>query len=237
MNKRQDLLLQFTSDAKEFRRLTNAVDQFSNSTKPQELERITSEVSKVLAQIDQKRKDQETLEPELETARTAVQDQERHKKMLRENIDVMEGEAAAEELAGQIEQLNEKLEGVEGGKTATDELQRATEIKQKRVADMNRLEGRWMEIVEKIRTLQRKLKSEEYKDVDEQFRESNIKYYTTVVAAEDLKKYYTAVDKALLQFHAVKITVGPQMLMPSHFCFLTFFTRANRFVSLSYLFE
>lgn len=32
-----------------------------------------------------------------------------------------------------------------------------------------------------------------------------IKYDTTVLAAEDLKKYYTAVDKALLLFHGIKI--------------------------------
>ena len=43
--------------------------------------------------------------------------------------------------------------------------------------------------------VQRKLLSEEYKDVDEQYRVAMIKLTTTKTAAEDLKKYGNALDK------------------------------------------
>lgn len=49
------------------------------------------------------------------------------------------------------------------------------------------------------------MSTEEYKDVDEQYRVANIKHVTTQMAAEDLKKYWNAVDKALLKYHSVKI--------------------------------
>jgi DNA repair protein RAD50 len=207
VSSRQNALLEFQGDARELHRLTKAVDEFSGSTKPQESERIADQMSMVLAQIKKKGEEVEALGPELESARTAVQDQERHKKMLRENIDVMESEVAINEYAAREQQLQAKLASVEGGETASDELQSATKAKEKRVAEKNRLEGRWLEVVEKIRAVKRKLSADEYKDVDEQFRSANIKYHTTMLAAEDVKKYYTAVDKALLQFHAVKIKV------------------------------
>jgi DNA repair protein RAD50 len=214
VNSRQNALLEFQGDAKELHRLTKAVDEFSGSTKPQELERIADQVSLVLARIEKKGEELRALGPELESARTAVQDQNRHKKMLRENIDIMESEVAIKENTARIQQLQEKLASVEGGETAADDYRSAQHAKEKRVADKNRLEGRWHEIVEKIRTLKRKLSTEEYKDVDEQFRSANIKYHTTMLAAEDVKKYWNAVDKALLQFHAVKIKVRLTLTAP-----------------------
>lgn len=47
--------------------------------------------------------------------------------------------------------------------------------------------------------------SAEYKDVDEEYRVAKIKHSTTKLAAQDLRKYGNALDKALLQFHGVKI--------------------------------
>jgi DNA repair protein RAD50 len=43
--------------------------------------------------------------------------------------------------------------------------------------------------------LQRKLASPEYKDIDERCRKTTIEHTTTLLAAEDLKKYYSAIDK------------------------------------------
>jgi hypothetical protein len=47
-------------------------------------------------------------------------------------------------------------------------------------------------------SLQRKLSMPEYKGVDESYRVAMIKYETTQIAAEDLKKYYGALDKVSL---------------------------------------
>jgi hypothetical protein len=42
--------------------------------------------------------------------------------------------------------------------------------------------------------------TEEYKDVDERHRVVTIKVETTKIAGEDLKKYYSALDKVSLDF-------------------------------------
>jgi DNA repair protein RAD50 len=46
--------------------------------------------------------------------------------------------------------------------------------------------------------LQRKLSTPEYKGVDERYRVAMIKHETTQIAADDLKKYYGALDKVSL---------------------------------------
>jgi phage gp16-like protein len=53
----------------------------------------------------------------------------------------------------------------------------------------------WNQVVLTFCCSQRKLSAPEYKNVDEQYRVATIKHTTTKVAADDLKKYYSALDR------------------------------------------
>lgn len=200
-----DKLVEYQGEAKELRRLTKAIEDFAASEENGALDCITAETMAVLEQIQSKRKESKSLRADLDKLQDIVKNQERHKKMIRDNIDVIETQNAAEELNKEIEQLEQQKKAVKGSDKAYDEHKRAVALKQKCQGDLARVEGRWMEVVEALRSLKRKLSSEEYKDVDEQYRVSNIKYHTTQLAAEDIRKYWNAVDKALLKYHSVKI--------------------------------
>ncbi|KAL7578370.1 hypothetical protein ACA910_012772 [Epithemia clementina (nom. ined.)] len=198
-------LIEFQSEAKELRQLTKAIDDFAATEVSGDFDRISAETSEVLEQISSKDQELKSLRADLSKLQDTVQNQERYKKMIRDNIDVIETQNAAEELNKEIERLQEQKRSVKGSDTAYDEHKKAVALKQKRQGELARLEGRFMEVVEAVRSLKRKLSSEEYKDVDEQYRIANIKFHTTQLAAEDLKKYWNAVDKALLKYHSVKI--------------------------------
>eukprot|EP01102_Stenamoeba_stenopodia_P001782 TRINITY_DN11621_c0_g1_i1.p1 TRINITY_DN11621_c0_g1~~TRINITY_DN11621_c0_g1_i1.p1 ORF type:complete len:1339 (+),score=313.83 TRINITY_DN11621_c0_g1_i1:75-4019(+) len=45
----------------------------------------------------------------------------------------------------------------------------------------------------------------EYRDVDEQYQKLLVEAKTTEIAANDLEKYYKALDKALMEFHSLKM--------------------------------
>jgi DNA repair protein RAD50 len=49
------------------------------------------------------------------------------------------------------------------------------------------------------------LKTPEYNNIDERHRQAMIKHDTTNIAVSDLEKYYSALDKALLRYHGIKI--------------------------------
>jgi hypothetical protein len=53
--------------------------------------------------------------------------------------------------------------------------------------------------------LNEKLRSASYKGVEERHRRKLIEHETTKMAVSDLDKYYLALDKALLNFHSIKV--------------------------------
>ena len=147
-----------------------------------------------------------------------VERQNRHKKMLQDNINVIESRLEADALLVEVQELEKEVQAIEGSDTAYAEHRAALDIKRKKHSELARLEGRWMEVVEAIRGLKRKLSTEEYKNVEEEHRRANIKYHTTQLAAEDVKRYWTAVDKALLKYHSVKIAVCASCLILHFLC-------------------
>ncbi|CEM06880.1 unnamed protein product [Vitrella brassicaformis CCMP3155] len=49
------------------------------------------------------------------------------------------------------------------------------------------------------------LKQEQYKDIDQKYLDIVLKHQTLKMANDDLQKYYTALDKALMKYHAMKM--------------------------------
>jgi DNA repair protein RAD50 len=96
----------------------------------------------------------------------------------------------------------EKVEGF-------DKYERALHGCQKKLQELSNKqahsEGRRGGLIEQIRSLKRKLKSEDYNDIDERHRIVVIKHETTQIAVSDLEKYHSALDNALLRYHGIKI--------------------------------
>jgi len=59
---------------------------------------------------------------------------------------------------------------------------------------------------DEIKRLNSKLKEKDYKNVDDNSRNSMIEFETTQIAVDDINRYMSALDKALLKFHGMKIT-------------------------------
>ena len=209
VNECQTTLLDYQGEVKELRRLTSLVEAFKASGKLQQLDEHGDKVAFLLDKIKAKRKEKAELAPRLAEVAASVENQERYKKLLKDNISLINEEEKIKTLEEKVERLEDEMGKIEGAEDVSEKLGQATANKQKRLAEKARIEGRWMEVVEKIRSLKRRLSTEEYKDVDEQLRVTTIKHKTTKMAADDIKKYYTAVERALLRYHTVKIAVSP----------------------------
>lgn len=197
----------FLAEVKSLRDLNKLIEDYSASNKDTKLERISLDVAKINDDIQKKKEKSASLQPELEVATKAVNDQQRHETFLSQNIDLLEYEAQIEEIEKELSSLGEEVEKLDGYRSGSaqkkyDGLLAAI---QEHASKKSRLEGRRQEIVEQIRSLNRKLSSEEYKNVDEQYRSAVIKKDTTEMAMHDLDKYASALDKALLRFHVMKL--------------------------------
>jgi len=108
------------------------------------------------------------------------------------------------ELKARRAELTEALAKNAGGVTPADHqnvITEMNEIKQKLAG----LGGRLDELRNRSKQLQAQLGQEEYRDIGRRTYEASIKFRTTELAAQDLDKYYTALDTALMQFHQEKI--------------------------------
>ena len=101
----------------------------------------------------EKRSQISSLQPDLDQLAKAVDDQERHKKNLKENIDLIASRQRVATLEDEIAKLEEQYSNVEGHETCQDDLDSLTSRKQKSLSSIARLEGRRGEIVESIRSL------------------------------------------------------------------------------------
>jgi DNA repair protein RAD50 len=54
--------------------------------------------------------------------------------------------------------------------------------------------------------IDRELKQDKFRNVDQEHRKKNIAFETTRMANMDLEKFYKALDKALMEFHSMKMT-------------------------------
>jgi hypothetical protein len=143
----------FDGAVKNLRMLTKRLDDYLSSDKPIEMEQISAKVSKLLDRIEANKAKLLELEPTLESVKRAVDDQERHKKMLKQNIDVLEAEDRMKQKQKQIESLESELLGVEGHSTVGAEYQEAKNLKGELQRKKANYDGRFSSLVEQIRAL------------------------------------------------------------------------------------
>jgi chromosome segregation ATPase len=143
----------FDGAVKNLRMLTKRLDEYLSSDKPNEMEQISSKVSKLLDRIEANKAKLLELEPTLESVKRAVDDQERHKKMLKQNIDVLEAEDRMKQKQKQIESLENELLRIEGHSTVGAEYQEAKNLKGELQRKKANYDGRFSSLVEQIRAL------------------------------------------------------------------------------------
>lgn len=143
----------FDSDVKSLHNLAKQIDAYLNSDKPQELEQITSKVVKVLDRIEARKRELLQLEPSLEAVKRAVEDQERHKKLLKQNIDILEAGERMKVLEKEIEDLEDKRAEIEGYSTVYKEYTTAKQRKEELQQKKANYDGRFASLVEQIRAL------------------------------------------------------------------------------------
>jgi len=149
----RNTLSSFSSDVIKIRDLTRLIEDYAESNETKDVERARTKKAKLEDQIKEKRKELKASQPELEELRKALEDQERHKKTINDNLDLVRSQQQWENLDKEIARLIEEKAKVTGAEHAEAEYGRISEQKQQRNAQKDRLEGRRGEMLEQIRTL------------------------------------------------------------------------------------
>lgn len=146
-------LSSFTSEVKNLHSLTTEIDKYASSNQPREQEKLAEKASSVEAQIAERQKEAEALQPRVDGMKRAVHDQERHKSLLTQNIDMLEALNIVDSLSKEMEELREKQSQIEEGDTASQMYDEAKKKMNELQEQKYRTEGRFSEVVEQIRSL------------------------------------------------------------------------------------
>jgi hypothetical protein len=138
----QSTLSAFKSEIESLQQLTEHINSFSNSNKLKELEQISSKVASILEHAQEKKRDLSKLVPKMNALQRAVDDQERHKKMLSQNIDILESTERMIALEKEINELTSQLDKIDGSTTASNEYKHSKQEKDLLQQKKSNFEGR-----------------------------------------------------------------------------------------------
>jgi len=197
-------LKDFERDTDKLKDVNDKIDLYVRSNKEHEVEEVDQ---KLLRNAEDVRGGEEKLnemKPELENLKKQVEDGERQKKTIQDNIQLFKLEKTLNSCQEEINKLQEELDAM-GGDDARETHQVALSSIRQHQSKIERYNGRMQGLTEQKRGLRRKLNESEYKDIDERQRKKMIEHETTNIVVTDLDKYYDALDKALLRYHGMKI--------------------------------
>ena len=138
----QSMLSAFKSEVERLKQLTQQITSFTNSDKSKELEQISSKVASILDQTQEHRLELSKVEPRMHALQRAVDDQERHKKLLGQNIDILESTERMEMLETEIRELTSQLDKIDGSTEVSNEYKNAKNEKELMQQKKSNYEGR-----------------------------------------------------------------------------------------------
>ena len=163
------------------------------------IENTMAEIAKNTQQIDQ-------INPRIQDINAELLNQEHTKRTVRENLELRHFKSDLEETKAALAKLRES-KGLDEGKfnELARDLQRAEQEKSQVSNNMSAERGKLSIHEQQLRDIRTKLNGANYKDVKQKHRRKSIEYETTEMAVRDLDSYYNALDKALQNFHTLKI--------------------------------
>ncbi|XP_042867629.1 DNA repair protein RAD50-like [Penaeus japonicus] len=130
--------------------------------------------------------------------------QKQRKRNLDDEKKIREKEVEATRVQKVIRNLEERIRGFDYDKLIDEK----TELLEKSSRIDNQggiLDGRLQEVNKTIQTLESELRRKEIRDADKNYKQKFVEMKCTDVAADDLNKYYKALDTAIMRFHSDKM--------------------------------
>jgi chromosome segregation ATPase len=149
----QDIVNEFQNDVRHLQEMNAMITQYTSSNKQQETSMLELKVSAILKEIEEQKSLADKLRDELTTLATTLSDQERQRKQIEMNLDLLSSESCISDLEMEVQRLASRRSSVEGYDTAGESYELAKKRSERLGAQKARVEGRWIEVVERIRSL------------------------------------------------------------------------------------
>jgi predicted nucleic acid-binding Zn-ribbon protein len=119
----------FETEVERVKSIDKSINVYEQSDGPAESARLKPRMDAIRVNMETAKEDLGKLQPDLIEKRKVVDDRERHRKQLQQNIDILVAKERIESLRAELDGLENERDSVEGSDTAESELQ---ELRSKR---------------------------------------------------------------------------------------------------------
>ncbi|KAL8088816.1 hypothetical protein AgCh_038557 [Apium graveolens] len=192
----------------EFRTLLNQNSKIKeyNELKKREMLKVVSEKKAVLdSQLQGYDTRVQEISAELAKSNQLLQNQQELKRNIEDNLNYRRTAQRIDDLTSEINLMEEEIVKMGGVFKFETELDKLKQERDRFSSELNRCIGTVSVYQSNISKNKIDLKQAQYKDIDKRYFDQMIQLKTTEMANKDLDRYYSALDKALMRFHSMKM--------------------------------
>ncbi|XP_076445993.1 DNA repair protein RAD50-like [Babylonia areolata] len=184
--------------------ITNKIKTYTQSGKQAQLEKRRGRKQELEAEQEAVKGEQEEVTVSVNRMRKSLATQQLRERELTDNLQLRQQQENVRQLEEQMEELEKQLGGLDPHNLERERqklLQKDDELNK----ELNRATGRQQGYDDQIRKTKQELKSDMFRDAGKKYREKMIDLRTTELVNLDLNKYYKAMDRAIMNYHAQKM--------------------------------
>ncbi|KAL9332842.1 hypothetical protein ACSQ67_002452 [Phaseolus vulgaris] len=179
--------------------------EYSDLKKGDRLKELQEKNSLSQSQLQSCESRKQEILAELVKSKDLMQNQDQLRRKIDDNLNYRKTKAEVDELAHEIESLEENILKAGGLSTIETERQKLSHERERFLSEVNRCRGTMSVYQSNISKNKVDLKQAQYKDIDKRYYDQLLQLKTTEMANKDLDRYYNALDKALMRFHTMKM--------------------------------
>jgi len=187
-------------------RLDNAIREYEEKGIDEEINQLKKTKQELDDRIVKIREEKIEEEDKVAKHREAIAGQESKKRLYADNLKYRQYKKEEKGAEKKIREAERALED--------DEYQQVDREKRKLNQKYSQLEGernsksgRVEEMKRSVKETERELKQPKLRDAAQKFKETSVKWKVRTLVAEDMNKYYVALDFAIMQYHKEKMKV------------------------------
>ncbi|ODH50237.1 hypothetical protein GX48_03659 [Paracoccidioides brasiliensis] len=170
---------------------------------PAQLSRCEKEVCSIEMEIANLEKEQGSITKEINEISIRLKDSESTKRQYADNLRYRQETAALEDVNTTIEELTAQNAEVDRSRFKEESERRTREhnaLSAKQASKMGEMKSKDDQLMQLLADW-----NTDYKDAGPKFKEAHIKVETTKAAVDDLGRYGSALDKAIMKYHSLKM--------------------------------
>ncbi|PWA83573.1 DNA repair protein Rad50 [Artemisia annua] len=203
--KQAELIQQFKQGVEILDLFISKIERYEKENYPEQLKDIEEKQSLEKSELQSYKLKKQQLSAEVSKTADLVRDQEKLKRDIEDNLQYREVKAKVNECTLVIESLEERMLAMGGVSANEADREKLSKERERLLSELNKYYGTVAVYQKAISKNKVDLKNPEYKDIDKRYFDQLLKLKTTEMANKDLNKYYTALDKALMRFHSMKM--------------------------------